>query len=141
MQKRTHIGAYIDAEQRRQLIELARRDDRSVSSVIRQALKAHVDREQAAANRGVVAIDRGREPMQNHPAELEQQHGAQVVDARPDLAEAAQALQRVRAAAAADKLGIVLRGDGRPLPGWLVAELSRVLRRVLLRPEDADTLG
>ena len=33
--ERTHIGAYVDAEQRRQLIELARRDDRSVSSVIR----------------------------------------------------------------------------------------------------------
>ena len=43
--ERTHIGAYVDAEQRRQLIELARRDDRSVSSVIRQALKAHVERE------------------------------------------------------------------------------------------------
>ena len=42
---RTHIGAYVEAEQRRQLIELARRDDRSVSSVIRQALKAHVERE------------------------------------------------------------------------------------------------
>ena len=58
--------------------------------------------------------------------ELEQQHGAHVVDARPELAEAAQALQRVRAAAAADKLGIVLRGDGRPL------RLAR--RRTLPRP-------
>jgi predicted transcriptional regulator len=45
--ERTHIGAYVDAEQRRQLIELARRDDRSVSSIIRQALKAHVEREQS----------------------------------------------------------------------------------------------
>ena len=45
MAERTHIGAYIEAEQRRQLVELARRDDRSVSSVIRQALKAHVERE------------------------------------------------------------------------------------------------
>jgi predicted transcriptional regulator len=43
--ERTHIGAYVEAEQRQQLIELARRDDRSVSSVIRQALKAHVERE------------------------------------------------------------------------------------------------
>jgi hypothetical protein len=73
--------------------------------------------------------------------ELEQQHGAHVVDVRPDLAEAAQALQRLRAAVAADKLGIVLRGDGRPFPDWLVAELSRVLRRVLLRPDDPNTLG
>jgi predicted transcriptional regulator len=43
--ERAHVGAYVDAEQRRQLIELARRDDRSVSSVIRQALRAHVERE------------------------------------------------------------------------------------------------
>ena len=73
--------------------------------------------------------------------ELEQQHGAHVVDVRPDLAEAARALQRVRAAVAADRLGVVLRGDGRPLPDWLVAELSRVLRRVLIRPNDPDALG
>ena len=51
--ERQHIGAFIEAEQRQQLIELARRDDRSVSSVIRQALKAHVEREAtAAAERG-----------------------------------------------------------------------------------------
>jgi predicted transcriptional regulator len=51
--ERTHIGAYVEAEQRRQLIELARSQDRSVSSVIRQALKAHVEREAtAAAERG-----------------------------------------------------------------------------------------
>jgi len=43
--ERAHIGAYVEAEQRRQLIELARRDDRSVSSVIRAALTAHVERE------------------------------------------------------------------------------------------------
>jgi predicted transcriptional regulator len=43
--ERAHVGAYIEAEQRRQLIELARRDDRSVSSVIRAALAAHVARE------------------------------------------------------------------------------------------------
>ena len=43
--ERQHIGAFIEAEQRQRLIELARRDDRSVSSVIRQALKAHVERE------------------------------------------------------------------------------------------------
>jgi predicted transcriptional regulator len=46
--QREHIGAYVDADQRKQLIELARRDDRSVSSVIRQALKAHVEREAPA---------------------------------------------------------------------------------------------
>lgn len=48
--ERTHIGAYVGDELRRQLIELARRDDRSVSSVIRQALRAHLEREQIAAN-------------------------------------------------------------------------------------------
>ena len=47
--ERTHIGAYVEAEQRQQLIELARREDRSVSSVIRQALKAHVEREHGEA--------------------------------------------------------------------------------------------
>ena len=40
-----HVGAFIEAEQRRQLIELARSQDRSVSSVIRAALAAHVERE------------------------------------------------------------------------------------------------
>jgi predicted transcriptional regulator len=44
--ERTHIGAYIDDEQRRQLVELAEREDRSVSSVIRRALAEHVEREQ-----------------------------------------------------------------------------------------------
>jgi predicted transcriptional regulator len=51
--EREHVGAFIEAEQRRQLIELARSQDRSVSSVIRQALKEHVEREAtAAAERG-----------------------------------------------------------------------------------------
>jgi predicted transcriptional regulator len=49
---REHIGAFIPAEQRRQLIELARSQDRSVSSVIRQALKAHVERAATAAESG-----------------------------------------------------------------------------------------
>jgi predicted transcriptional regulator len=44
--QRAHIGAYVDAEQRRQLVELAQRDDRSVSSVIRAALASYV-RDQA----------------------------------------------------------------------------------------------
>jgi hypothetical protein len=47
--EREHVGAFIEAEQRRQLIELARSQDRSVSSVIRQALKEHVEREATAA--------------------------------------------------------------------------------------------
>jgi predicted transcriptional regulator len=46
---REHIGAFIPAEQRRQLVELARRQDRSVSSVIRLAIAELVDREATAA--------------------------------------------------------------------------------------------
>jgi predicted transcriptional regulator len=44
--QRTHIGAYVDVEQRRQLVELAQRDDRSLSSVIRRAIAEHLQREQ-----------------------------------------------------------------------------------------------
>jgi hypothetical protein len=64
----------------------------------------------------------------------EQVLGAGVVDAHPGLAGAARALQRARYAYAADRLGVKLRGDGRPLPRWLVDELGRVLRRVIVRP-------
>jgi predicted transcriptional regulator len=49
--QRAHIGCYVDPEQRRQLVELAQRDDRSVSSVIRRAIAEHVEREQAAPTR------------------------------------------------------------------------------------------
>ena len=66
--------------------------------------------------------------------EAEQRHGDRVLDEHPELAGAARALQRARYAYAADKLGVKLRGDGRPLPRWLVDELSRVLRRVIVRP-------
>jgi Ribbon-helix-helix protein, copG family len=45
-ESRVHIGAFVDPEQRRQLVELARQEDRSVSSVIRQALASYVRREQ-----------------------------------------------------------------------------------------------
>jgi hypothetical protein len=68
--------------------------------------------------------------------ELEQKHGEALLDVHPELAEKAQALQRIRAAVAASELGLRLRGDGRPLPNWLVAELSRVLRRIVIDPDD-----
>ena len=42
--QREHIGAYVDAEQRRQLVELAQRHDRSVSSVLRIAITEHIQR-------------------------------------------------------------------------------------------------
>jgi hypothetical protein len=65
----------------------------------------------------------------------EQLHGNRVLDEHPELAEAAQALQHARAAFAAQKLGLKLRGDGKPLPRWLADELGRVLRRVLINPD------
>jgi predicted transcriptional regulator len=54
-ESRVHVGAFVDREQQRQLVELAKRDDRSVSSVIRQALasyvrREHVDRELTRVN-------------------------------------------------------------------------------------------
>ncbi len=41
---RVHLTAVIDAGQRQQLIEIARRDDRSLSAVVRLALAAHIQR-------------------------------------------------------------------------------------------------
>jgi hypothetical protein len=64
----------------------------------------------------------------------EQVHGDRVLDEHPELAGAARALQHARAAYAAQKLGLRLRGDGKPLPRWLADELGRVLRRVIVRP-------
>jgi post-segregation antitoxin (ccd killing protein) len=40
--KTQHIGCYVAPEQRRQLVELARRDDLSVSSVIRRAIRREI---------------------------------------------------------------------------------------------------
>ena len=48
--QRVAVGAFIDREQRHQLVELARRDDRSVSSVIRQALASYVQQERKRKN-------------------------------------------------------------------------------------------
>jgi predicted transcriptional regulator len=39
-----HIGAYLDLARARRLVELARREDRSVSSVIRRAIEAELER-------------------------------------------------------------------------------------------------
>lgn len=41
---RVHVGAYVDADAARQLVELAQRDDRSVSSVLRIAITEHIQR-------------------------------------------------------------------------------------------------
>jgi hypothetical protein len=68
----------------------------------------------------------------------EEHYGGQqaALAAHPELADAAEALQRARAAAAARELGLELRGDGRALPDWLVAELSRTFRRIVVHPRD-----
>ena len=42
--ERVHLGAMVDVEQRRQLLELARREDCSVSRIVRKALAAELDR-------------------------------------------------------------------------------------------------
>jgi predicted transcriptional regulator len=45
--ERVHVGAFVDREQRRQLVELAREEDRSVSAVVRRALQAELERQDA----------------------------------------------------------------------------------------------
>ncbi len=46
--ERVHVGAFVDQEQRRQLVELARREDRSVSAILRIALTDYIERERPA---------------------------------------------------------------------------------------------
>lgn len=41
--KRVHVGAYVDREQLELLQAIARRDDRSVSAVLRLALAQHLE--------------------------------------------------------------------------------------------------
>ncbi len=42
--ERVHVGAFVDREQHRQLVKLARAEDRSVSAVVRRALQAEIER-------------------------------------------------------------------------------------------------
>jgi predicted transcriptional regulator len=42
-QQRVALGAFIDSEQHRELVDLARREDRSVSSIVRRALRAELE--------------------------------------------------------------------------------------------------
>jgi predicted transcriptional regulator len=44
-EERVHVGAFVDAHQRQQLVELARKRDRSLSSIVRRALAAELERE------------------------------------------------------------------------------------------------
>ena len=44
--KRIPLGAFIDREQHAKLVEVARREDRSISAVVRRALSAELERRQ-----------------------------------------------------------------------------------------------
>jgi post-segregation antitoxin (ccd killing protein) len=46
---RVHVGACVDPEQRRQLVELARHEDCSVSRIVRKALAAELECQTRAA--------------------------------------------------------------------------------------------
>jgi post-segregation antitoxin (ccd killing protein) len=48
-QQRVPLGAFVDVKQHQQLAELARREDRSISSIVRRAVQAELDREGRAA--------------------------------------------------------------------------------------------
>jgi hypothetical protein len=75
--------------------------------------------------------------------DAEERHGGQraAIEAEPDLAVYAPILQRVRAKLCAGALGLELRGDGRPFPPELVARASRVLRALLVSPQNPDPLA
>jgi hypothetical protein len=75
--------------------------------------------------------------------DLEERYGSQraALEAHPELAGAARPMQRVRAKVAAARLGLELRGGGRPFPPDVIAEASRTLRAALLAPDDPDPLG
>jgi hypothetical protein len=70
---------------------------------------------------------------------LEELYGTQraALEARPDLDATAKALQLARAQVAAEAMRLELRGDGRPLPPDVLAELQLVFSR-LVAEDDAD---
>ena len=75
--------------------------------------------------------------------ELEDRYPSQeaVLDLRPDLAEVAKALQKARAQSAADKLGLTLRGNGRPFDPGVLAELEAVFRQIVAAEDDPQPVG
>ncbi len=75
--------------------------------------------------------------------ELEDRYGSQavVLDLHPELADVARALQRARAQAAADALGLTLRGDGRPLPADALVDLELAFSQIVAAEDDAQPLG
>ena len=74
--------------------------------------------------------------------ELEERYGTQraALEARPDLALAAEALQLARAQVAAEAMGLELRGDGRALPPDVLAELHLVFSRIVAE-DDLDAFA
>jgi hypothetical protein len=73
---------------------------------------------------------------------LEERYGTQraALEARPDLAPTAKALQLARAQVAAEVMGLELRGDGRALPADIVAELQLVFSRIVAE-DDLDAVA
>lgn len=88
-------------------------------------------------------VERIRDGKLTELFKLEEKHGGQraLLEIRPELADLCAAMQRVRAAVAAHALGIQLRGDGRPIPRWLVDELSRTVRGIVIAEHNRDALG
>jgi hypothetical protein len=73
----------------------------------------------------------------------EERHGGQTaaIEAEPRLAVYAPILQSIRAKLCAGALGIELRGDGRPFPPEVVADAARVLRAIIVSPDDPHPLA
>jgi hypothetical protein len=75
--------------------------------------------------------------------ELEERYGSQrtVLDAYPELAATAAAVQRIRAKWCAREFGFELRGDGVPFPEHILAAAELAFRRlVTVAPDDPDAL-
>jgi len=51
-EERVHVGAFVDREQRDEIFDLAVRRDRSVSSIVRLALQAELERDRDQADNG-----------------------------------------------------------------------------------------
>jgi hypothetical protein len=93
-----------------------------------------------------ILSDHDRKLLARHGAELleaEDRYGSQraALEAHPELADTARALQLARAQAAAEAMGLTLRGDGRPLPADVVDELQLLFGRIVASEDDLDPLA
>ena len=48
-----HIGAYVEEDRARRLVELARKEDRSVSSILRRAIDREIERNEEEATSAI----------------------------------------------------------------------------------------